>query len=203
MTQRGRARHRAFAGRPDGMARRAPALHERSPPRRRGEVHSRFGIVFRRVSRASSFAIFGTSCASHQHQHGGNRDQPQDALHTAHSTSLILDEAPGIDFDQCHRGAPVGPSMLVGSGNPVKNVVLTGTQTPPSVQDSPDPEDLVRALVERGSTSCVGSILNRPAKVERPSPPRRRTLHGADEPNRFRHSSWAQHRWPARRHPPT
>lgn len=32
----------------------------------------------------------------------------------------------------------------------MKNVVLTGTQTPPSVQDSPDPEDLVRALVERG-----------------------------------------------------
>lgn len=32
----------------------------------------------------------------------------------------------------------------------MKNVVLAGAQTPPSVQDSPDPEDLVRALVERG-----------------------------------------------------
>lgn len=65
-------------------------------------------------------------------------------------TSLILDKGPGIDLDQCHRGEPGGPSTPVGSGNSVKNVVLTGTQTPPSVQDSPDPEDLVRALVERG-----------------------------------------------------
>lgn len=71
----------------------------------------------------------------------------------------------------------------------MKDVVLTGAQTPPSVQDSPDPEDLVRALVERGFYVFRRLHTQQAGKGGRPSPPQRRTLHGADEPNRFRHST--------------